>query len=174
MKVLHRIWNSQVDFMLSLSLSLSLSLQDNIPYPHIAAECMFVLGVHNSTSHMSSSLLLQQCPACLESCIIYVCVSTDAWIVYVFNCVTPSNAVGIRLKIDFLEYSWFQSLLSFLLDHFVSKISRKHPALVFINNCGLGMEIWIRAFCKGMSIKRNVCIFAQQLIFTHWVHFQRQ
>ena len=48
-------------------------LLDNIPYPHIVAECMFVLrpafarpcvGVHKSTSLMSSSLLLQQCPAC--------------------------------------------------------------------------------------------------------------
>ena len=50
-------------------------LQDSTPYPHIAAECMFVLvvlllhghvwGVHKSTSLMSSSLLLQQCPTCL-------------------------------------------------------------------------------------------------------------
>ena len=50
-------------------------LQGHIPYPHIAAECMFELvvlvlpghmwGVHRCTSLMSSSLLLQQCPACL-------------------------------------------------------------------------------------------------------------
>ena len=50
-------------------------LQDYIPYPPIAAVCMFELvvllfarpyeGVHRSTSHMGSSLLLQQCPACL-------------------------------------------------------------------------------------------------------------
>ena len=49
--------------------------QGCIPYPHIAAVCMFELvillllghiwGVHRSTSLMSSSLLLQQCPACL-------------------------------------------------------------------------------------------------------------
>ena len=58
-------------------------LQGCIPYPHIAAVCMFELvvllllghmwgsigvhrpyvGVHRSTSLMSSSLLLQQCPA---------------------------------------------------------------------------------------------------------------
>ena len=49
--------------------------QASILYPHTAAECMFVagrpafarpcVGVHRSTSLMSSSLLLQQCPACL-------------------------------------------------------------------------------------------------------------
>ena len=47
----------------------------HISYPHIAAVCMFELvfpafawpyaGFHRSTSLMSSSLLLQQCPACL-------------------------------------------------------------------------------------------------------------
>ena len=47
-------------------------LQDCIPYPHIVAVCMYVragrpafarpyVGVHRSTSLMSSSLLLQQC-----------------------------------------------------------------------------------------------------------------
>ena len=51
-------------------------LQGYIPYPHIAAVCMYVracrpafarpyVGVHWSTSLMSSSLLLQQCPACM-------------------------------------------------------------------------------------------------------------
>ena len=42
-----------------------------IPYPHIAAGCMFELVVlllsgHRNTSLMSSSLLLQQWPACLK------------------------------------------------------------------------------------------------------------
>ena len=46
------------------------SLLGHIPYPHIAAECMFELVVlllpgHMWGSLMSSSLLLQQCPACL-------------------------------------------------------------------------------------------------------------
>ena len=50
-------------------------LQGYIPYPHIAAVCMFELVVllllshmwrgNRSTSLMSSSLLHQQCPACL-------------------------------------------------------------------------------------------------------------
>ena len=43
-------------------------LQDYIPYPHIASRPSFsrsYVGVHWSTSLMSSSLLLQQCPACL-------------------------------------------------------------------------------------------------------------
>ena len=50
-------------------------LQGYILYPHRAAVCRFELvvllllghmwGVHRSTSLMSSSLLLQQCPACL-------------------------------------------------------------------------------------------------------------
>ena len=48
-------------------------LQDYIPYPHIAAVCSSwsscfcsaLSGVHRSTSLMSSSLLLQQCPTCL-------------------------------------------------------------------------------------------------------------
>ena len=50
-------------------------LQGYIPYPHLAAVCMFELvvllfawpyaGFHRSTSLMSSSLLLQQCSVCL-------------------------------------------------------------------------------------------------------------
>ena len=52
--------------------------------PHIVAVCKFVLvvpafahpyvGVHRSTSLMSSSLLLQRCPACLVrlTCIVFV------------------------------------------------------------------------------------------------------
>ena len=59
-------------------------LQGYILCPHIVAVCMFVLvvpalahpyvGVHRSTSLMSSSLLLQQCPACLvrRTCIVFV------------------------------------------------------------------------------------------------------
>ena len=63
--------------------SLLAGLQGYIPYPHIAAVCMFqagrpafawpYAGVHRSTSLMSSSLLLQQCPACLVrlNCIVF-------------------------------------------------------------------------------------------------------
>ena len=60
--------------------------QGHIPYPHIAAGCMSELvvlllpyhmwGVHRSTSLMSSSLLLQQWPACLVRL---------AWIVFVMG-----------------------------------------------------------------------------------------
>ena len=60
---------------ISLTLSRHFSLSF-IPYPHIAAVCMYVRagrpafawpyeGVHRSTSLMRMSLLLQQCPACL-------------------------------------------------------------------------------------------------------------
>ena len=65
--------------------SLLAGLQGYIPYPHITAVCMYVrasrpafawpyAGVHWSTSLMSSSLLLQQCPACLVrlTCIVFV------------------------------------------------------------------------------------------------------
>ena len=61
-------------------------LQGHILYLHIAAECMFELivlfftrpyvGVHRSTSLISSSLLLQQWPACLVRL---------AWIVFVIG-----------------------------------------------------------------------------------------
>ena len=64
-----------ISLTLSHHFSLSFIASGRIPYPHIAAECMFMLvvlllpghmwGVHKSTSLMSSSLLLQQCPACL-------------------------------------------------------------------------------------------------------------
>ena len=60
-------------------------LQGYIPYPHKASVCMYVragrpafarpyVGVHRSTSLMSSSLLLQQCPTCLVrlTCIVFV------------------------------------------------------------------------------------------------------
>ena len=51
--------------------------QGNIPYPHRAAVCrfelvaMFFLG-HRRTLLMSSSLLLQQCPAYLVRLTIYI------------------------------------------------------------------------------------------------------
>ena len=57
-------------------------LQGYIPYPHIATVCMFelvvllLLGYMWGPSLMSSSLLLQQCPACL------VCLT---WIVFVMG-----------------------------------------------------------------------------------------
>ena len=63
-------------------------LQSYIPYPHIAAECMFELDVlllhghmwaHRSTSLMSSSLLLQQGPACLVRLTLIVFVMGGRW-----------------------------------------------------------------------------------------------
>ena len=64
-------------------------LQGYMPYPHIAAVChvraghpAFVrpyVGVHTSTSLMSSSLLLQQCPACLVYLIWIVFVIGGRW-----------------------------------------------------------------------------------------------
>ena len=66
--------------------SLLAGFQGHIPYPYIAAVCMFELVVlllpghmwwgHRSTSLMSSSLLLQQCPACLVRL---------AWIVFLMG-----------------------------------------------------------------------------------------
>ena len=65
-------------------------LQRYIPYPHRAAVCMFELvvllllghmgGVHRSTSLMSSSLLLQQCPACLVRVTWIVFVMGGRWL----------------------------------------------------------------------------------------------
>ena len=71
--------------------SLLVGVQGHIPYPHIAAECMFEvvvllfpghMGVHRSTSLMSSSLLLQQWPACLVRL---------TWIVFVMGGRWPYN-----------------------------------------------------------------------------------
>ena len=45
--------------------SLLAGLQGYISYPHRAAVCTFELVVYGSTSLMSTSLLLQLCPACL-------------------------------------------------------------------------------------------------------------
>ena len=59
--------------------SLLAGLQGYIPYSHIAAECMIELVIllllgHMWGSIMSSSLLLQQCPACLVrlTCIVFM------------------------------------------------------------------------------------------------------
>ena len=64
-------------------------LQGYIPYPHIAPVCMFELvvlfllghmrGVHRGTSLMNSSLLLQQCPACLVRLTSIVFVMEGRW-----------------------------------------------------------------------------------------------
>ena len=62
------------------------NIQGYIPYPPIAAVCMFELvvllfpvGVHRSTSLLSSSLLLQQCPACLVRLNSIVFVMGGSW-----------------------------------------------------------------------------------------------
>ena len=75
----HVVPLARISLTLSRHFSLSLSplagLQGYIPYPHIAF-CMYILaglpafarpyvGFHRSISLMSSSLLLQGCPACL-------------------------------------------------------------------------------------------------------------
>ena len=69
--------------------SLLAGLPGYIPYPHIAAVCMFELvvllllrhmrGVHRNTSLMSSSLLLQQCPACLVRLTCVAFLTGDRW-----------------------------------------------------------------------------------------------
>ena len=79
--------SAQISLTLSLSTppyrpSLSAGPQGYIPYRHRAAVCMFQPGrpafaqlceeVHKRTSLMSSSLLLQQCPACLVCLILIV------------------------------------------------------------------------------------------------------
>ena len=70
----------------SYSSSLLAGLQDYIPYPHIASVCIFELVVLLLLGHMwgsigvslmRSSLLLQQCSACLVRL---------AWIVFVIGC----------------------------------------------------------------------------------------
>ena len=81
-------------------------LQGYIPYPHRAAVCMHVqaghpafarpyVGVHRSTSLMSSSLLLQQCPACLLRL---------TWIVFVMG----SNNKFYLIIIYLHTVIWFQ------------------------------------------------------------------
>ena len=69
--------------------SLPAGLQGYIPYLHRAAVCRFeqvalpllshVRGVHRSISLMSSSLLLQQCSACLVHLILIVFVMVSGW-----------------------------------------------------------------------------------------------
>ena len=94
-------------------------LQGNTPYPHRAAVCMFELamllfsrpyvGVHRNTSLMSSSLLLQHCPACLVRL---------TWIVFVMGGRWPYSwcFVGILFNIArsilvYLPSSFFSSRL---------------------------------------------------------------
>ena len=54
-------------------------LQGYIPYLHIVAKCIFELVVHESTSFMSSSLLLQQCHACLVRLTLIIFVMGGRW-----------------------------------------------------------------------------------------------
>ena len=63
--------------------------QGYMPYPHRATVCRFVLvsllllgheGVHRRTSLMSSSPLLQQCPACLVRLTLIVFVMRGRWL----------------------------------------------------------------------------------------------
>ena len=98
-------------------------LQGYIPYLHIAAECMFELvvlllpghmwGVHRSTSLMSLSLLLQQCPACLVRL---------TWIVFMMGGRWP--------------YSWclvaccHQDLLNIQINTLVKSMNFKIPYLL--------------------------------------------
>ena len=95
----HHHHHHHVVLLARISLTLSLAtfpdrssplagLLGYIPYPH--SRCMYVLavrpalarpyvGVHRSTSLMSSSLLLQQCPACLVLLTLIVFVTGGRW-----------------------------------------------------------------------------------------------
>ena len=101
------------------------------PYPHIAAVSRFELaallfhgrvkGVHKSTSLMSSSLLLQQCPACLVRL---------TWIVFVMGGRWPYSCcfVGCCLQDLFNVAGSILVLLpsSFFSSRFVS-VQVVHP-----------------------------------------------
>ena len=97
--------------------SFSASLQGYILYRHRAVVCRFFAGrpvfarpcegVHRSKSLMSSSLLLQQCPACLISL---------TWIVFVMGGMWP------------YKKSYMLSLLFHSLLH---RLFGKHPWLKF-------------------------------------------
>ena len=101
-------------------------LQDYNPCPHIAAVCKFVLvvpllhihewGVHRSTSLMSSSLLLQQCPACLvrRTCIVFVMGGKCpySWSLVGWLTVMTDNNAGNLLKKS--KYWWWRT---FRRDH---------------------------------------------------------
>ena len=81
--------SARISLTLSRHLSLSFIAFGYTPYPHRAAVCRFELvvpllarpceGVHRITSLMSSSLLLQQCPACLVRLIWIVSVMGGKW-----------------------------------------------------------------------------------------------
>ena len=99
-------------------------LQGYIPYLHIAGRPAFArpyAGVHRSTSLMSSSLLLQQCPACLVHL---------AWIVFVMGGRWPYSwcFVGCcRLDLFKIARSILVKLLSsFFSSRFVS-VHVVHP-----------------------------------------------
>ena len=89
-------------------------LQGYIPYPHIAAKCMFELvfarpyvGVHRSISFMNSSLLLLQFSACLVRL---------TWIVFVMEGRWPYSwcLVGV-LPPGLYKYIIIASITSILL-----------------------------------------------------------
>ena len=89
-------------------------LQGYIPYPHIAAVCMFELvvlfllghmwGVHRSTSLMSLSLLLQQCPACLFRLTIYIYIYVQ---IYLFIYLTLFISLYLYIYINQLNPTSF-------------------------------------------------------------------
>ena len=110
------------------------------------------VGVHRSTSLMSSSLLLQQCPACLVHL---------TWIVFVMGGRWPYSWCLVRCCRQDL-FNFARSILvelpsSFFYSHFVS-IQVVHPYSSI-------MTIW-----KSDLFDKIKCEFFQVVDTTVWLH----
>ena len=120
------------------------------------------VGVHRSTSHMSSSLLLQQCPACLVRLLSEWWLRTK-WIKHVTIQVGSKKPSNINVKINSQLKKFFpQPIMNFPSKVFWSRFDPKHsykmvhkrshtdswhPGLYTSAGRGSTAQIWSGVFC---------------------------
>ena len=176
-------------------------LQDYIPYPHIAAVCMFELvvlllfghmwGFHRSTSLTSSSLLLQQCPACLVHLILIFFMMGGRWpyswcfvgcchqVLFRIACNTNINCGGIK-HIHQTQYTLHSSQICKFFSNFPISyklyIYRCHSGLFYIHSfihsfCFTFLYVLSFLFCFALAIEFFVNINSWDKITLFILHF---
>ena len=153
--------------------SLLAGLQGYIPYPHIAvragrpAFAWPYAGVYRSTSLMSSSLLPQQCPACLVrlTCIVFVMGSKWPYSWCLVGC-CPQDLFNIVLNIlvSLLSCFFFSRLVCVQVVHPYSNIdtTAAWKKLLFILsvrsdfNMIKSLSIAVNAFVSRVSMSFSV------------------
>ena len=161
--------------------SLLVGSQGYTPYPHRAAVCRFEMvvlllfghmtGVHRSTSLMSSSLLLQQCPACLVRLALIVFVMGGRWpysCCFVGCCLQDLFKIARSILVQLPSSFFFSRFVSVHVVHPYSSIdtTAAWKKLRFIlsvksdfhmtNNLSIAVHAFVRRVSMSVSVDETL------------------